>query len=128
MFTTFPLHAPASGARRRLLLPAAIGMLLVLSGCGAAERISNIGQTPDLTPISNPTMAANYQPVALPMPAPETVERQPSSLWRPGSRAFFRDQRATRVGDILTVTIDIDDSAALRNTTSRTRTTGEAAA
>lgn len=122
-----PHFAPASAAHRssRSLIALAGAAVLLLSGCGAAERISEIGQAPDLSPISNPTLAANYQPVALPMPAPEPVERQAASLWRPGSRAFFRDQRAGRVGDILTVTIDIDDSAALSNTTSRTRATGE---
>jgi flagellar L-ring protein precursor FlgH len=119
---------PASRRPRRLSLVAGIGLLLALTGCGTAERISNIGQAPELTPIQNPVQVASYQPVSLPMPAPEVAERQPASLWRPGSRAFFRDQRAHRVGDILTVTIDINDSAEIRNQTSRSRTTGQAAA
>lgn len=119
---------PFSSVPRLLPLAAGLGMLLMAAGCGTAERISNIGQAPDLTPITNPVQAASYQPVALPMPAPEVAERQAASLWRPGSRAFFRDQRANRVGDILTVTIDIDDSAAIDNTTTRTRASGQAAA
>ena len=67
----------------------AVALTLLVAGCGAAGRISEIGQAPDLSPIENPTLQANYQPVALPMPAPEPIERQAASLWRPGSRAFF---------------------------------------
>ena len=122
-----PRHILTSARRSKGLLAAGLAVLM-LSGCGAAERISNIGQPPEMSQITDPTATSNYQPIALPMPAPEPVERQAASLWRPGSRAFFRDQRASRVGDILTVTIDIDDSAALSNSTATTRATGEDAA
>jgi flagellar L-ring protein precursor FlgH len=44
----------------------------------------------------------------MPMPAPVTAHREPNSLWRPGSRAFFKDLRATQVGDLVTVMIDIE--------------------
>src|SRR5581483_3659431 len=41
----------------------------------------------------------------------------PNSLWRNGSRAFFKDQRAHQVGDILTVKVNFTDSAAVANET-----------
>ena len=47
-----------------------------------------------------------------------------NSLWRTGARAFFNDQRAGRVGDILTVQIDIDDSAKTNNASNSSRTSG----
>ena len=121
------VHAPSSrGNARGLCRMLGIASLLaMLGGCGMATRISEIGQAPEMTPITNPTQQASYQPVSLPMPAPEVAERQAASLWRPGSRAFFRDQRAARVGDILTVLINIDDSAELSNSTSRSRTNAE---
>jgi flagellar L-ring protein FlgH len=47
-----------------------------------------------------------------------------NSLWRSGARTFFNDQRASHVGDILTVLINIDDSAKTTNATSSSRTSG----
>lgn len=104
----------------------AIAMAMALSGCGnTLKRLSQVGEEPPLTEIQNPTQAPNYRPVSLPMPVKKHVESKPNSLWRPGARAFFRDQRASQIGDILTVVINIDDKATLNNSTDRTRTTTE---
>jgi flagellar L-ring protein precursor FlgH len=97
-------------------------------GCGnTLERIARVGEEPPLSPIENPTAQTAYRPVSLPMPEPLPDSRQPNSLWRQGSRAFFKDQRASRIGDILTVVIEINDEASLANTTSRTRSADESA-
>jgi flagellar L-ring protein precursor FlgH len=112
----------------RLKLAAAIGLSLGLAGCGnTLERIARAGQEPPLSPIENPTALDLYKPISLPMPDPLSDLRQPASLWRQGSRAFFKDQRAGRVGDILTVVIEIDDEAELDNSTSRSRSADESA-
>ena len=83
------------------------GALLVLvgvvaSGCSSIDRLSQIGEKPKLTEIENPTTQPGYKPVQMPMPKPETASYNANSLWRNGSRAFFKDQRAARIGDILT--------------------------
>lgn len=109
-------------------LAAAIALAASLAGCGAIDRIDNIGAAPALAPIANPTTTPGYRPVTMPMPAPEQVSYQPNSLWRSGSRAFFRDQRAAKVGDILTVLINIADSAKVDNSTQRSRANSENAA
>ncbi|MCB9948862.1 MAG: flagellar basal body L-ring protein FlgH [Rhodospirillaceae bacterium] len=98
---------------------------LALGACGAGERIANIGRPPPLSPIVSPTESPGYEPVRMPMPAPRVAENQPNSLWQSGSRAFFRDQRAGDVGDILTILIEIDDSARLDNSSGRSRGSNE---
>jgi flagellar L-ring protein precursor FlgH len=44
-----------------------------------------------------------------------------NSLWRNGTRAFFKDQRAHQIGDILTVSVNINDAANMQNETQRQR-------
>jgi flagellar L-ring protein precursor FlgH len=105
---------------------ALIGLLgLTLSACNMMNRLASVGEEPKLSSIDSPAPLAAPQAVSLPMPAPQTIERQPNSLWRPGSRAFLKDQRASTVGDILTVIIEIQDNAAINNTTTRNRTAAE---
>lgn len=101
--------------------------LFALGGCNAWTRIQQIGEAPPLTTIVDPTRQPGYTPVEMPMPrtAETSPARQPGSLWQPGTRAFFKDQRASQVGDILTVLIDIKDAATLDNETTRGRDNSE---
>ena len=59
------------------------------------------------------------------MPKPQPASYSPNSLWRNGSRAFFKDQRAHQVGDILTITVNINDQANVANETQRSRANKE---
>ena len=97
------------------------------AGCNTLQRLSEVGATPKLDKIENPVHQPGYRPVSLPMPAPVSARREPNSLWRPGSRAFFKDLRATRVGDLVTVVIEIDDKGELANASNRTRGASESA-
>lgn len=108
-----------------LRLTAALLLASSLTACNTFSRLSQVGEEPKLSKIENP--GAKQASVQMPMPTPMPVERQPNSLWRPGARAFFKDQRATQIGDILTVTINIADTASLSNTTTRTRNNSESA-
>ena len=110
--------------RRLKYLP----VIIALSACGnTLDRLENVGRPPVVTQPQNPVQHASYQPLtSWPTPLePEARNRSPNSLWESGSRSFFKDQRATRVGDILTVIINIADEAELSNTTTRGRTTSE---
>ncbi len=103
------------------------GLLLGLSGCGTLSKLSEVGRPPELSPISNPVRDPNWRPVSMPMPRPEFAPTQINSLWRSGSRAFFKDQRAAQVGDVLTVLVNIADTADLANATAATRAGAEQA-
>ncbi len=104
---------------RHLLASAALAALL--AGCGTAEQLSEVGRPPALNAIQDPTTTPGYRPVQMPMPEPQQAHYNPNSLWQSGSRAFFKDQRASQIGDILTVLVTIDDEAEFDNSTARSR-------
>lgn len=113
---------------RTIILLQFIGCSLVtlsICGCKTLDRLAQVGDTPPLTNIQNPTMHRDYRPVHMPMPTPDTTEKPMNSLWQTGSRGFFKDQRASRVGDILTVAITTNDKAVTSNTTTRNRNSSE---
>ena len=114
-----------SRINRFILTGALLAVAAFASGCSSIDRLSQIGEKPKLTEIENPTTQPGYKPVQMPMPKPEQASYNANSLWRNGSRAFFRDQRAARVGDIMTVTVNITDKANIANETQRSRTNKE---
>ncbi|MGX7706409.1 flagellar basal body L-ring protein FlgH [Methylobacterium sp. Gmos1] len=97
----------------------------LLAGCNTADRLTQIGATPTLSAIEDPTAQPGYRPVRLPMPDVQPVSYASNSLWRTGSRAFFKDQRAAKVGDLVTVKINVTDKANLNNETKRSRSNTE---
>lgn len=110
---------------RVLRVAALLALGLGLSACGAADRLANIGAQPKLSAIQDPTAQAGYKPVRMPMPTAKPVSYAANSLWRTGSRGFFKDQRAHQVGDIVTVKVKVTDKADLDNSTKRSRTNNE---
>ena len=90
----------------------------------ACSTVSEAVHGPSLSPVGYPAplvaqaQAMQANPVSYNQPAGA------NSLWRAGARAFFIDQRASRVGDIVTVQINIDDQASTQNKTSSSRSSG----
>ena len=101
------------------------GIILSLTSCNTLDRLSQLGQSPELTNITNPNKSRGYKPISMPMPTPTRATRQPNSLWQEGSRAFFKDQRASEVGDIITVVVAIEDDAQLDNRTRHDRSASD---
>ena len=104
---------------RRLLLIAC-----ALAPLGACAAVQDAVLSPQMTPMGYPSALLPQSTLVLPEPPPGTMMPRPAganSLWRNGARAFFQDQRAHRIGDILTVNIAIADSAQVQNTSVATR-------
>src|SRR5438874_7774564 len=117
----------ASRPRRIAISGLLLAICALASGCSSIDRLSQIGEQPKLAAIENPTSQPGYKPVQMPMPKPEVASDNANSLWRNGSRAFFKDQRAAPIGDILTGTGNGTDKADLSNETNRDRTSKEEA-
>ncbi len=108
-------------------LTGTLALAALLAGCSTMDRLKTVGEAPVLTAISDPTAQAGYRPVHMPMPEVQPVSYQPNSLFSSGARGFFKDQRAHKIGDILTVVVTIDDQAKMSNQTASQRTSGNEA-
>ena len=105
---------------KSLFLPFVLA--LSVAACG---RLADVGQAPELTPLveSNETIAMAS--------APEIdilADRDPlraASLWTGNRQSLLGDRRAGRRGDILTVVVEIDESAEINNATNRSRSGSE---
>jgi flagellar L-ring protein precursor FlgH len=101
-----------------------VSLVAMLAGCATFDQLARVGEEPKLTAIADPTAQPGYRAVNMPMPEVTPVSYQPNSLFSTDARGFFKDQRAHKVGDILTVIVTIDDSAQISNATTRKRTSG----
>jgi len=82
-----------------------------------AEKLSTVGEPPQLTHIKDSTKLPGFEPVSMPSPTPFPQSNpSPNSLWQVGSRSFFKDQRASRIGDIVTVMVEFDQQESFEMT------------
>jgi len=99
---------------------AALAALVLLAPLGACTTVREAVHGPELAPVGYPAALAPMDQRIISVTTTPTA----NSLWRSGARTFFNDQRAGKVGDILTVLINIDDSAKTTNSTSSSRASG----
>jgi len=116
-----------SSLSRLFRLGLSLATLGSMTACNTLSRMSEVGSGPEISRIENPTQKQGYQPISMPMPQPVAPPQNANSLWRPGARAFFKDQRAKDVGDILTVAVTIADNASLSSVLNNNRTSSESA-
>jgi flagellar L-ring protein precursor FlgH len=91
---------------------------------GACANLAEVGQVPDLTPLDG--SAEERAMLAFPGEAvARTSPTSSASLWSGSQQFLLGDARARIPGDILTVVIEIDESAEISNTSSRSRSGSE---
>jgi flagellar L-ring protein precursor FlgH len=93
--------------------------LTMLAGTGCTSSLSQVGKEPALTAVGTGVNHPNVPVRADATPRP--VYRRGNSLWQDASADLFRDPRAARVGDLVTVKIVIKDKAKLDNNSKRSR-------
>ena len=100
-------------------------ILLAVAGCA---RFQQIGEAPAFTPPVAGVEHAAMMTYGLPLTLDETPQRAAytASLWTGDRGSLLGDRRAMQQGDILTVVIEINDSAQISNSSNRGRTGSEA--
>jgi flagellar L-ring protein precursor FlgH len=113
----------APGCRHaRLVAFAALSALALASGCA---RLSDVGQVPGFNSAANGNEVFAMNSTAFPQARQVTARHQRASLWTSGRASLLGDRRASQRGDIMTVVIEIDDSASINNATERGRSGSE---
>ncbi|WP_269716223.1 flagellar basal body L-ring protein FlgH [Caulobacter sp. NIBR2454] len=99
---------------------AALALIAPLAAC---STVIDTVKGPSMSPVGYPAALVPQQQDVMAMAPPRYAPNAASSnsLWRAGARTFFNDQRASRIGDILTVQIQIADSARTQNQTTASR-------
>ncbi len=92
-------------------------LAILLSGC--LQSFTEIGKEPQLTPVG--TGIAQKSSTVTAMPVTPVSYTSKASLWQDNGADLFRDPRAAKIGDVVTVKISIKDQASLSNTTSSSR-------
>jgi len=92
--------------------------LLGLAGCSPFREV---GRAPVFSPPEESVEHAALYRIPMPERAEAQRETDRASLWSAGQRSLLGDRRASRPGDIMTVVIEINDSAEMSNTTARGR-------
>jgi flagellar L-ring protein precursor FlgH len=97
--------------------------LIALLPLGACSSVKEAVKGPELAPVGYPSALVPREQPVMPLASARDAPGPAgsNSLWRSGAREFFADQRASRVGDILTVNIAINDSAKTTNQTTTSR-------
>lgn len=88
----------------------------------ACQPLNEVGRAPAFSPPEDTIEHATLYRAAVPDMSQPRLPVSQASLWSVDHRSLLGDRRASRRGDIMTVVIEINDSAEISNSTSRGRT------
>lgn len=91
----------------------------------ACTGLDQVGRAPTFSPLEESFQHSAMYAVPIPDEVTRRTPTDQSSLWEAGRTSLFGDQRASGRGDILTVVIEINDSAEFENSTDRDRAGSE---
>src|SRR5262245_54117542 len=91
------------------------GLAALVAGC--AGQLNEVGVAPAISPVAYDSQIARQARLG---GAPDG-RRTMLSLWTDNGADLYRDSRALKVGDVLTINISIDEKAKLDNKTNRSR-------
>lgn len=102
----------------KMMMRSCMILTLALAGCAKLEQV---GRAPEFSGLEGTDQHYAMYASSLPEDQPPATVSDGSSLWTGGTQSLFGDRRAAQRGDILTVVIEIDDSASISNSTGRSR-------
>lgn len=105
-----------------------ISTRVLIAGClmfSACDRADHFGRPPSFSEGQDEVTQMAMYAVPLPESAIPDGPTAESSLWSSGRTSLLGDRRAGQTGDIVTVVIEIDDSAEISNSTGRSRSGSE---
>lgn len=100
-------------------------LFCVILALGACSRLQNVGKPPELTPVTQGTEHAAMLSPGLPLRSDARPTVTEASLWSRSRSSLLGDRRAMQRGDIMTVVIEIDESAEISNESDRSRSSSE---
>jgi flagellar L-ring protein precursor FlgH len=98
-------------------IQSALACTLALGLSGCMNNLAELNQAPHMSPIGQ---GLQVDARAIPVERSSRFAAGPHSLWNE-RKDLYRDPRAMRVGDLLTVIISMNDKAILDNKTDRSR-------
>ena len=113
---TSPALSPTKAGKARFGL--ALVVLAPALGACNTNRLSEFGQPPVLSPIGTGLAAPRE---TLPTTFGSLNRRTYHSSWSPNAVDMYQDPRARNVGDVITVSIQIEDKAQFGNSSDRSR-------
>jgi flagellar L-ring protein precursor FlgH len=108
----------ASNNRPRFAPFACACLALLLPAC-ALDQLKEVGREPTLSPVGSGLVPERLPHIQLPVT--NAAYHTGNSTWRDSGADLFRDARAFKVGDVVTVNIQIKDQASLDNSLQNSR-------
>lgn len=100
----------------------ALALAILFGGCASQNIMEPPKNLPDNWSAPNVNALSKItQANSMVKPNKNLRDAQKTSLWSSSPKSLFGDRRASQYGDILTVVIEIDDEAEIKNSVAQTR-------